>query len=197
MTEKGSRTEHLSTLNHELNNSKKLIDKKKKNSSEGFYTFKNGIIPYTYSTSRKSSNFISPKSIDRNNIITNRSNYFGTFSNYLNNSRDENKINNKRKNTDGNSGSRSNNINSNNYLNTLEIQSKVVNEKIINDEYKNDRLSRISSNSQMTIQTVSDSKLFDIASFYVRTDESLERFRILNKYNKKERIKDNNNNNNK
>ena len=30
MTEKGSRTEHLSTLNHELNNSKKLIDKKKK-----------------------------------------------------------------------------------------------------------------------------------------------------------------------
>ena len=79
----------------------------------------------------------------------------------------------------------------------MEIQSKVVNEKIINDEYKNDRLSRISSNSQMTIQTVSDSKLFDIASFYVRTDESLERFRILNKYNKKERIKDNNNNNNK
>ena len=197
MTEKGSRTEHLSTLNHELNNSKKLIDKKKKNSSENFYPFRTGIIPYTYSTSRKSTYFISPKSTDRNNIITNRSNYFGTFSNYLNNSRDENKINNKRKNTDGNSGSRSNNINSNNYLNTLEIQSKVVNEKIINDEYKNDRLSRISSNSQMTIQTVSDSKLFDIASFYVRTDESLERFRILNKYNKKERIKDNNNNNNK
>ena len=195
MTEKGSRTEHLSTLNHELNNSKKLIDKKKKNSSEGFYPFKNGIIPYTYSTSRKSSNFISPKSIDRNNIITNRSNYFGTFSNYLDNSRDENKINNKRKNTDGNSGSRSNNINSNNYLNTLEIQSKVVNEKIINDEYKNDRLSRISSNSHMTIQTVSDSKLFDIASYYVKTDESLERFRILNKYNKNREITENNNNN--
>ena len=197
MTEKGSRTEHLSTLNHELNNSKKLIDKKKKNSSENFYPFRTGIIPYTYSTSRKSTYFISPKSTDRNNIITNRSNYFGTFSNYLDNSRDENKINNKRKNTDGTNGSRINNINSNHYLNTLEIQSKVVNEKIINDEYKNDRLSRISSNSHMTIQTVSDSKLFDIASFYVRTDESLERFRILNKYNKNEGIKDNNNNNNK
>ena len=195
MTEKGSRTEHLSTLNHELNNSKKLIDKKKKNSSEGFYPFKNGIIPYTYSTSRKSSNFISPKSIDRNNIITNRSNYFGTFSNYLDNSRDENKINNKRKNTDGTNGSRINNINSNHYLNTLEIQSKVVNEKIINNEYNNDKLSRKSSNSQITIQTISDSKLFDIASYYVKTDESLERFRILNKYNKNREITENNNNN--
>ena len=195
MTEKGSRTEHLSTLNHELNNSKKLIDKKKKNSSENFYPFRTGIIPYTYSTSRKSTYFISPKSTDRNNIITNRSNYFGTFSNYLDNSRDENKINNKRKNTDGNSGSRSNNINSNNYLNTLEIQSKVVNEKIINNEYNNDKLSRKSSNSQITIQTISDSKLFDIASYYVKTDESLERFRILNKYNKNREITENNNNN--
>ena len=196
MTEKGSRTEHLSTLNHELNNSKKLIDKKKKYSSEGLYPFRTGIIPYTYSTSRKSTNFISPKLTDRNNIIINRSNYFGTFSNYLNNSRDENKLNNRRKNTDGTS-SKSNNINSNNYLNTLEIQSNVVNERIINNEYKNDKLSRISSNSQMTIQTISDSKLFDIASYYVRTDDSLERFRILNKYNKNEGIKDNNNNNNK
>ena len=196
MTEKGSRTEHLSTLNHELNNSKKLIDKKKKFSSEGLYPFRTGIIPYTYSTSRKSTNFISPKLTDRNNIIINRSNYFGTFSNYLNNSRDENKLNNKRKNTDGTS-SKSNNINSNNYLNTLEIQSNVVNEKIINNEYMNEKLSRISSNSQMTIQTISDSKLFDIASYYVRTDDSLERFRILNKYNNNEGIKGNNNNNNK
>ena len=195
MTEKGSRTEHLSTLNHELNNSKKLIDKKKKNSSENFYPFKTGIIPYTYSTSRKSTYFISPKSTDRNNIITNRSNYFGTFSNYLDNSRDENKINNKRKNTDGTNGSRINNINSNHYLNTLEIQSKVVNEKIINNEYNNDKLSRKSSNSQITIQTISDSKLFDIASYYVKTDESLERFRILNKYNKNREITENNNNN--
>ena len=79
----------------------------------------------------------------------------------------------------------------------MEIQSNVVNERIINNEYKNDKLSRISSNSQMTIQTISDSKLFDIASYYVRTDDSLERFRILNKYNKNEGIKDNNNNNNK
>ena len=195
MTEKGSRTEHLSTLNHELNNSKKLIDKKKKNSSENFYPFRTGIIPYTYSTSRKSTYFISPKSTDRNNIITNRSNYFGTFSNYLDNSRDENKINNKRKNTDGTNGSRINNINSNHYLNTLEIQSKVVNEKIINNEYNNDKLSRKSSNSQITIQTISDSKLFDIASYYVKTDESLERFRILNKYNKNREITENNNNN--
>ncbi len=33
----------------------------------------------------------------------------------------------------------------------------------------------------ITIQTISDSKLFDIASLYVRTDESLEKFRFLNK----------------
>ena len=186
MTEKGSRTEHLSTLNHELNNSKKLIDKKKKNSSENFYPFRTGIIPYTYSTSRKSTYFISPKSTDRNNIIINRSNYFGTFSNYLNNSRDENKLNNRRKNTDGTS-SKSNNINSNNYLNTLEIQSNVVNERIINNEYKNDKLSRISSNSQMTIQTISDSKLFDLSSKYVKTDESLKKYRNLNKIGTKKR----------
>ena len=113
----------------------------------------------------------------------------------MDNSRDENKINNKRKNTDGTNGSRINNINSNHYLNTLEIQSKVVNEKIINNEYNNDKLSRKSSNSQITIQTISDSKLFDIASYYVKTDESLERFRILNKYNKNREITENNNNN--
>ena len=36
----------------------------------------------------------------------------------------------------------------------------------------------------ITIQTISDSKLFDIASLYVRTDESLEKFRFLNKIKK-------------
>ena len=37
----------------------------------------------------------------------------------------------------------------------------------------------------ITLQTISDSKLFDLASKYVKTDESLERFRFLNKKGKK------------
>ena len=162
-------------------------------------------LTYIYSNSHKSTHFVSPKTTERNNIITNRSNHFGTLSNYLENSRDDNKINTQNtigKNTEGNvNANKLNDINFNSYFgniknnNNLEIQHNVVNEKIINNEYNNDKLSRKSSNSQITIQTISDSKLFDIASYYVKTDESLERFRILNKYNKNREITENNNNN--
>ena len=188
ITEKGSGIEHLSTINNELNNSKKKKDKQKKNSNEGFYPLRTGITPYIYSNSHKSTHFVSPKSSDRNNIITNRSNYFGTFSNYLENSRDDNKINErniKRKITDGNlTGNKSNNFNNNHYnnKNKLVIQRNVVNEKIIfNNKLDNEKLSRKSSNSQITLQSISDSKLYDIANHYVNTDESLERFRFFNK----------------
>ena len=195
ISEKGSRTEHLSTINHELNNSKKKIDNKKKNVSQnnGSYPLRTGIIPYTYSNSYKSTYFVSPKTTERNNIITNRSNNFGTLSNYLENSRDDNKINTQntiRKNTEGNvNENKLNDINFNSYFgtnkknNNLEIQRNVVNEKIINNEYGSERLSRKSSNSQITLQTISDNKLYDFANYYVSSDESLERFRFLNKYN--------------
>ena len=208
ISEKGSRTEHLSTINHELNNSKKKIENKKKNINQnnGFYPFRAGIIPYTYSNSYKSTHFVSPKTTERNNIITNRSNHFGTLSNYLENSRDDNKINTQNtigKNTEGNvNANKLNDINFNSYFgnnkknNNLEIQSNVVNETIINNENDSVKLSRKSSNSQITLQTISDNKLYDFANYYVNSDESLERFRFLNKYNqnKNRRININKNN---
>ena len=216
-----SRTEHLSSINHELNYSKKL-DNKKKLLNQSDNPLRNGINPYSYSASRKSTHYISPKSTERNNLITNKTNnnnnYYGTFSNYVEYSRDDNKINpnlRKKKNNDI-SNNKSNNINSisnlsnfnttnsnsnnnnkiysNNrtYNKNLEVERNVVNEKIIYNK-DDERLSRRSSNSHMTIQTISDSKLFDLANIYVRTDESLERFRLLNKYNQKRRISNKNN----
>ena len=201
ITEKGSRTEHLSTINHELNNSKNI----KKKSSDNLYPFRNGIIPYSYSSSRKSTYFISPKSTERNNIITNRSNYFG-ISNYFDNSKDE-KINNQGRNNKKNlsttnaksiKNSNINNVKSNqkNKGNILEIESNVVNENIL---YKNDNnsLTRKSSDTNsfhLTLQSISDSKLFDMASYYVRTDDDLERFRLFNKNNNLKRRNQNNNN---
>ena len=93
-----------------------------------------------------------------------------------------------------NSNNNNNKIISNNniYNKNLEVESNVVNEKIIYNK-DDERLSRRSSNSHLTIQTISDSKLFDLANIYVRTDESLERFRLLNKYNQKRRISNKNN----
>ena len=212
-----SRTEHLSSINHKLNHSKKkLIDNKKKLLNQSDNPLRNGINPYSYSASRKSTYYVSPKSTERNNLMTNKNNnYYGTFSNYVEYSRDEYKINpnlRKKKNNEI-SNNKSNNINSisnlsnfnttntnsnnnnkiysNNrtYNKNLEVESNVVNEKIIYNK-DDERLSRRSSNSHMTIQTISDSKLFDLANIYVRTDESLERFRFLNKYNQKRRISD-------
>ena len=124
----------------------------------------------------------------------------------MENSRDDNKINTQNtigKNTEGNVNAyKLNDINFNSYFgniknnNNLEIQHNVVNEKIINNEYGSERLSRKSSNSQITLQTISDNKLYDFANYYVNSDESLERFRFLNKYNqnKKRRINVNKNN---
>ena len=87
--------------------------------------------------------------------------------------------------TDGNlNGNKSNNFNNYHYnnKNKLVIQRNVVNEKIIfNNKLDNEKLSRKSSNSQITLQSISDSKLYDIANHYVNTDESLERFRFFNK----------------
>ena len=209
-----SRTEHLSSINHELNYSKKIIDNKKKllNQSDNNH-LRNGINPYSYSASRKSTYYVSPKSTERNNLITNKNNnYYGTFSNYVEYTRDDYKINpNLRKKKNNDISNKSNNINSvsnlSNYNTTntnsnnnnkiysnnrtynknLEVERNVVNEKIIYNK-DDERLSRRSSNSHMTIQTISDSKLFDLANIYVRTDESLERFRFLNKYHQKRRI---------
>ncbi len=79
---------------------------------------------------------------------------------------------------------KSNNFNNHHYnnKNKLVIQRNVVNEKIIfNNKLDNEKLSRKSSNSQITLQSISDSKLYDFANYYVNTDESLERFRFLNK----------------
>ena len=124
----------------------------------------------------------------------------------MENSRDDNKINTQNtigKNTEGNvNANKLNDINFNSYFgnnkknNNLEIQSNVVNETIINNENDSVKLSRKSSNSQITLQTISDNKLYDFANYYVNSDESLERFRFLNKYNqnKNRRININKNN---
>jgi hypothetical protein len=39
----------------------------------------------------------------------------------------------------------------------------------------------------ITLQTISDSKLFDLSSKYVKTDESLKKYRNLNKIGTKKR----------
>ena len=76
------------------------------------------------------------------------------------------------------------------YNRPLQISNGVVNEffidnnKINDYEFKNTNNSiNNNSNPVTTLQTISDSKLFELANRYITTDESLEKFRYLSSNN--------------
>jgi ribosomal protein L5 len=57
----------------------------------------------------------------------------------------------------------------------LEI-SKVVFEEIIDNNYNNSK----KLSSQVSLQSISDSKLYQIANYYITTDESFDKFFFFN-----------------
>ncbi len=54
---------------------------------------------------------------------------------------------------------------------------------IINDKNKNDELKNEGLVFQTTIQTLSDSKIFDLAKEYMSEDDSLENYKVKNNIN--------------
>ena len=206
----GSRTEHLSTLNLEDKNKN---DKRKSYSIDYNENIKTRKIPYSfssrpinnnYSLSNKGNYYFSPRheiSYEKFNIRNNRNNL---LNNYLEQDDFSKRIslqNTKSKtatiiiegintvNSTIKNNSNCQTIKKNN--NELEIVSKIVEESIINknDNNNNINISNISdekkNSNYISLQTISDSKLFDLASQYVNTDESLERFRLLTKIENK------------
>ena len=175
-----SRTEHLSTLNLEDKNK----NDKRKSYSNDFNDFK-----------RKSNNINSIKNTyyfsQRNEISYERySHRINTTNNLLNNyleSQDDTLKKLSFQNSKNKTATlyfEGNTIKNN--KNNLKIVSEIVNEKFNQKENESNRnISNNNSNQMITLQTISDSKLFDLASKYVKTDESLERFRYLNKIGKK------------
>ena len=175
-----SRTEHLSTLNLEDKNK----NDKRKSYSNDFNNFK-----------RKSNNINSIKNTyyfsQRNEISYERYSHRINNTNNLLNNYLESQDDTLKKLSFQNSKNKTatlyfeGNIIKNN-KNNLKIVSEVVNEKFNQNENESNRnVSNNNSNQMITLQTISDSKLFDLASKYVKTDESLERFRYLNKIGKK------------
>ena len=190
-----SGTEHLSTLNLDI---KSKNDKRKSYSND--YNEKNKI--------RKN---LSSSINNQYNPFIKNTYFFNDISNYKfknKNSRNSHKILNNyfesqddfpsKKLSSQNSKSKTTTIiidglntgNSTNRNNTIKGKEIDITSNIINDNIndrkngENDKKNSINnsnSNPMITIQTISDSKLFDIASLYVRTDESLEKFRFLNK----------------
>ena len=200
-SEKQSRTEQLSNLNlfesfpnkkekkSNNNNLNKNIQNQKQR--DFFYTFKTGKIPYNsiylsksnipQSISSKSTNFLSPRydsqtNYDRNKgqrissqNINNNNNIDFDFSN------DESykKLstqNSKYKNIDDSYGK-------NHIFKNIEISSGVVNECVINNLINNNDISRRSSH--VSLQTISDSKLLEMANYYITTDESFDRYMAM------------------
>jgi hypothetical protein len=187
-----SGTEHLSTLNLDIkskndkrksySNDYKEKNKIKKNTSTSINNQYNPFIKNTYNFNDISKDKFKNKNSRNSHKILNY--YFESQEDFP--SKKLSSQNSKSKTTtiiiDGlNTG------NSTNRNNTIKSKEVDINFNVIND-YIHDRKNRenekknsINNNSHITIQTISDSKLFDIASLYVRTDESLEKFRFLNK----------------
>ena len=198
-SEKQSGTEQFSNLNLESFQNKK--EKKTNNNNQNkniknqkqrdfFYTFKTGKIPYNsiylsksnipQSISSKSTNFLSPRYDSQTNYERNKSQRISS-QNIINNnidfdfSNDESykKLstqNSKTKNIDDSYGK-------NHIFKNIEISSGVVNECVINNLVNNNLISRRSSH--VSLQTISDSKLFEMANYYVTTDDSFEKYMAM------------------
>ena len=93
----------------------------------------------------------------------NNSNHYNNNNNYINNNNNNlNNINNQE-------------MNIKQFDQPLEISNYVVNEFFENNSNMNNNIIPIT-----TLQTISDSKLYELANRYITTDESLERFKYLN-----------------
>ena len=198
-SEKQSGTEQFSNLNLESFQNKK--EKKTNNNNQNkniknqkqrdfFFIFKTGKIPYNsiylsksnipQSISSKSTNFLSPRYDSQTNYERNKSQRISS-QNIINNnidfdfSNDESykKLstqNSKTKNIDDSYGK-------NHIFKNIEISSGVVNECVINNLVNNNLISRRSSH--VSLQTISDSKLFEMANYYVTTDDSFEKYMAM------------------
>ena len=199
-TEKQSRIEQLSHLNlfENLENKTEDIKNNNKKSKEYFYTYKTGKVYYNtfyssnnniplQSISNKSTNILSPrmdcqnlndnkKRIQKNKSLNNLNdkNIFLDFSRdesskklSIQNSKNKNIIIYEKDNKD---------IYKKNKKKNLEI-SKVVFEEIIDNNYNNSK----KLSSQVSLQSISDSKLYQIANYYITTDESFDKFMIKRK----------------
>ena len=198
-TEKQSGIEQLSHLNlfENLENKSEFMNNNNK-SKEFFYTYKTGKVYYNtfyssnnniplQSISNKSTNILSPR-IDCQNLNENKiriqknkslnnidnKNIFLDFSRdesskklSIQNSKNKNIIIYEKDNKD---------IYKKNKKKNLEI-SKVVFEEIIDNNYNNSK----KLSSQVSLQSISDSKLYQIANYYITTDESFDKFMIKRK----------------
>ena len=191
-TDKQSRIEQLSNLNlfENLQNEQKY-----KKPKEFFYTFKTGRIYYnTYyplknhiplqSLSDKSTNILSPRN---NSLKTNDMKIIKNKNKNLNNKvyldfsgEDSYKKlttqNSKYKNTIIYEKDSLKNINFKN----LEISSGVVNEYFLDNEFHQN----LEDNSHVTLQSISDSKLFELSNHYLTVDDSLDKFLLMKNVNK-------------
>jgi len=207
----GSRTEHLSTLNFEEKNKN---DKRKSYSNDYNENIKTRKIPYSFSSRPINNNYSSSNKVnyyfssmheisyEKFNIRNNRNNL---LNNYLENDDFSKRLslqNTKSKtatiiiegintiNSTIKNNSNCQTIKKHNN-NDLEIVSNIVRENIINKKNENYNNINQSNNTErknsnnISLQTISDSKLLDLASQYVKTDESLERFRLLTKIENK------------
>ena len=193
-------SEQFSNLNLFENLQNKKVNKKNnknQNPRQYFYTFRKGKIPYNtlypsktnipQSISSKSTNFLSPRydsqnTHDRNSLrsqrISNSQNINNNIDLDFSGEESYKKLstqNSKSKNYDDNE--RKLNLSRN-----LEISQHVVNECVINN------ISRKSSH--VSLQSVSDAKLFELANYYVTSDESFDKFMSMRgKYRKINRPK--------
>ena len=122
---------------------------------------------------------------------TGKNNNSNNNNNNYNNSNNNNNYNNR------NNNNYNNHIINNNfgnhiisYNNSLQISNGVINEFFIDNNKINDyeikntnNSSNNNSNPITTLQTISDTKLFELANRYITTDESLEKFRYLSSNN--------------
>lgn len=202
-TEKQSRIEQLSHLNlfENLENKTDDIKNNNKKSKEYFYTYKTGKVYYNtfyssnnniplQSISNKSTNILSPRlecqNLNDNKIRIQKNKSLNNINNkniFLDFSKDESKKlsiqDSKNKNVIIYEKDNKNLYKKNKKKN-LEISSGVI-EEIFDDNYlKNNYYSKILS-SQISLQSISDSKLCQIANYYITTDESFEKFMIERK----------------
>ena len=209
----GSRTEHLSTLNFEEKNKNDKRKSYSNDYNENIktkkipYSYSSKPINNNYSLSNKGNYYFSPRheiSNEKCKIRNNRNNRNNLLNNFLEhddfskrlslqNTKSKtatiiiegiNTINSTIKN---NSNCQTIKKNSNN---DLEIVSNIVQENIINKKDNNNHINQSNyserkNSNYISLQTISDSNLFDLASQYVQTDESLERFRLLSKMKNK------------
>ena len=188
ISEKQSRTEQLSNLNLfdslQSKKEKKKNNNNQKKTKEYFYTFKSGKIPYNtlypskinipQSNSSKSTNFLSPRYDSQNTHERNskRNQRINSSQNMNNNIYLDLSGESFKKLTTQNYDDIEKKLNSSR---NLEISQNVVNECIINNN--NNNISRKSSH--VSLQTISDSKLFELANYYVTTDQSFDKFMLM------------------